>query len=186
MLNPNNTVQADAFTYQSAQPDIFVGGDAYTGPAFAIDAITAGKEAAISLHRFVQPGQTLTLGRDRRHYEALDKSNLDLQPESYDNTPRQVPLHKVENEKTFKDTRVTFTEEQLKKETARCLGCGATKVDEYLCVGCGQCTVQCKFNAIHLEKVRDLHAGTFETMPIKVAEHAIKRSSAIIAKKVKG
>jgi len=186
VLNPNNTVQADALTYQSAQPDIFVGGDAYTGPAFAIDAITAGKEAAISLHRFVQPGQTLTFGRDRRHYEALDKSNLDFLQESYDNTPRQVPGHKVENEKIFKDTRATFTEEQLKKETARCLGCGATKVDEYLCVGCGQCTVRCKFDAIRLEKVRDLHAGTFETMPIKVAEHALKRSGAIVAKKIKG
>jgi hypothetical protein len=35
-----------------------VGGDVYTGPKFAIDAIAAGKEAAISMHRFVQPGQT--------------------------------------------------------------------------------------------------------------------------------
>lgn len=183
-LNPNHTIQADSFTYQTDEPDIFVGGDAYTGPRFAIDAIAAGKEGAISLHRYVQPGQTLNLGRDRREYIELDKGNVLLDESSYDNTPRQAPGHNATNENTFKDTRVTFTEEQLQKETARCLGCGATKVDEYLCVGCGQCTVQCKFDAIHLEKVRDLHAGSFETMPIKVAEHAIKRTGSIIKKKI--
>ena len=57
-----NTAEADSLTYQTAQPDIFVGGDCYTGPKFAIDAIAAGKEAAISLHRYVHPGQTLTAG----------------------------------------------------------------------------------------------------------------------------
>ena len=46
---------ADAVTYQTAQPDVFVGGDVYTGPKFAIDAIAAGKEGAVSIHRFVQP-----------------------------------------------------------------------------------------------------------------------------------
>ena len=35
---------ADALTYQTAQPDIFVGGDVCTGPRFAIDAIAAGKQ----------------------------------------------------------------------------------------------------------------------------------------------
>ena len=37
---------ADKLTYQTAEPDIFVGGDVFTGPKFAIDAIAAGKEAA--------------------------------------------------------------------------------------------------------------------------------------------
>jgi NADPH-dependent glutamate synthase beta subunit-like oxidoreductase len=50
-------VARTAVRYQTAQPDIFVGGDVYTGPKFAIDAIAAGKEAAISMHRFVQPGR---------------------------------------------------------------------------------------------------------------------------------
>ena len=47
---------ADKLTYQTAEPDIFVGGDCFTGPKFAIDAIAAGKEAAESLHRYVQHG----------------------------------------------------------------------------------------------------------------------------------
>lgn len=180
-FNRNNTVIADSLTYQTNEPDIFVGGDVYTGPRFAIDAIAAGKEAAISLHRFVQPGQTLTYGRDRRHYVALDKNNVLLEG-GYDSTPRQQPGYNEAKAKSFGDTRITFTEEQVRKETARCLGCGATKVDTYMCVGCGLCTTKCKFDAIHLEKVHDWHADSFETMPVKVAEHVIKKAGKIIAK----
>ena len=120
------TAEADELTYQTAEPDIFVGGDVYTGPSFAINAIAAGKEAAISLHRFVHPGQTLTMGRDRRVYRALDKEHLQIEVDSFDKTHRQVHGYNKEKEKTFADARMTFTEEQVRKETARCLGCGAT------------------------------------------------------------
>lgn len=187
-LNRNGTVKADSLTYQTAEPDIFAGGDVYTGPKFAIDAIAAGKEAAISLHRYVQPGQTLTMGRDRRHYRALDKGNVLIPIESFDNCGRQMPGYNAAKAKSFGDTRVTFTEEQVKKETARCLSCGATKVDSYLCVGCGLCTTKCEFDAIKLEKTREMQpvqAGSFETMPIKVAEHVVKKAGKVIAKNVK-
>ena len=178
------TAEADALTYQTAQPDIFVGGDCYTGPKFAIDAIAAGKEAAISLHRFVHPGQTLTAGRDRRVYRALDKKHVLLETAGFDKDHRQMPGYNAAKAKTFSDARVTFTEEQVKKECARCLGCGATKVDSYLCIGCGLCTTKCKFDAIHLKKVRDWHAGSYETMPIKVAEGVVKRAGSIVKKAV--
>ena len=179
------TAVADSLTYQTAQPDIFVGGDCYTGPKFAIDAIAAGKEAAISLHRYVHPGQTLTMGRDRRVYKALDKEHALLDISHFDHGKRQMPGYNEAKAKTFSDARVTFTEEQVRKETARCLGCGATKVDEYLCIGCGLCTTKCKFDAIHLKKVRDWHAGTFETMPIKVAEGLVKRAGGLVKNAVK-
>ena len=178
------TAEADALTYQTAQPDIFVGGDCYTGPKFAIDAIAAGKEAAISLHRFVHPGQTLTAGRDRRVYRSLDKEHVLLATAGFDKDHRQMPGYNAAKAKTFSDARVTFTEEQVKKECARCLGCGATKVDSYLCIGCGLCTTKCKFDAIHLKKVRDWHAGSYETMPIKVAEGVVKRAGSIVKKAV--
>ena len=178
------TAEADALTYQTAQPDIFVGGDCYTGPKFAIDAIAAGKEAAISLHRFVHPGQTLTAGRDRRVYRSLDKEHVLLETAGFDKDHRQMPGYNAAKAKTFSDARVTFTEEQVKKECARCLGCGATKVDSYLCIGCGLCTTKCKFDAIHLKKVRDWHAGSYETMPIKVAEGVVKRAGSIVKKAV--
>jgi ferredoxin len=44
------------------------------------------------------------------------------------------------------------TEEQLQKETSRCLKCGATTVDENRCIGCGLCTTRCEFDAIHLQR----------------------------------
>ena len=178
------TAVADELTYQTAEPDIFVGGDVYTGPKFAIDAIAAGKEAAISLHRYVHPGQTLTMGRDRRHYVALDKKHALVGIGGFDCEKRQMHGYNAAKAKTFSDERVTFTEEQVRKETARCLGCGATKVDEYLCIGCGLCTTKCKFDAIKLKKVRKIHAGTFETLPIKVAEGLVKRSGDIVKKAV--
>ncbi|MEX1376197.1 MAG: FAD-dependent oxidoreductase [Eubacteriales bacterium] len=181
-INRNGTVKADDFTYQSAEPDIFVGGDAYTGPRFAIDAIAAGKQGAISIHRYVQPGQSLVLGRDRREYKALDKDALEL--ESYDKMPRQQAPHKKADTK-FGDDRGTFTEEQLKKETERCLGCGAVVVDEFLCVGCGQCTTKCKFDAISLERRYDGEGVSLFDMKKAIIPHVIKRKAKIAVKNVK-
>lgn len=183
VLNRNNTAQADSFTYQTAQSDVFVGGDAYTGPKFAIDAIAAGKQAAISIHRFVQPGQSLTYGRDRREYVALDKQNIVV--ESYDTTRRQLAGHNAKNRKTFKDTRETFTEEQIKKETERCLGCGAVQVDQYMCVGCGQCTTKCRFDAISLVKKYNNFAPVYEKLPLAVAKYAVRRSGKIAVSSIK-
>ncbi|NLH01352.1 MAG: FAD-dependent oxidoreductase [Clostridiales bacterium] len=153
-LGRGSTAKADSLTYQTAQPDVFVGGDVYTGPKFAIDAIAAGKEGAISIHRYVWEGQSLTIGRNRRIFKSLDKDNLDKEAiiAGFDNTPRQRVGHDISKTKTFSDDRVTFSEEQLKKETARCLGCGASIVDQNRCLGCGICTTRCKFDAIHITK----------------------------------
>lgn len=149
-LGRGNGAVADKVTYQTAEPDIFVGGDVYTGPKFAIDAIAAGKEGAISIHRFVQPHSSLTIGRNRRQFIELDKSNI--QVEEYDNSSRQIPgvRKDIDVHKSFRDAKETFTEEQVRKETARCLGCGASVVDENKCIGCGVCTTKCEFDAIHL------------------------------------
>ena len=183
VLNRNATAQADGFTYQTAEPDIFVGGDAFTGPKFAINAIAAGKQGAISIHRYVQPGQSLTLGRDRREYHAFDKSNIVV--EGFDNTPRQEIGHNPQAARSFRDDRVTFTEEQMKKETQRCLGCGAVQVNEYMCLGCGQCTTKCKFDAIHLVRKYNTVPDSYEKLPIKMAANAIKRVGKIVATGVK-
>ena len=186
VTRPNGTIEADGFTYQTAEPDIFAGGDAYSGPRFAIDAIAAGKQAAISIHRFVQPGQSLVYGRDRRQYKELDKEAAVL--EGFDNTPRQRPEQVKSNQKaaeSFRDLRGTFTEEQMKKETERCLGCGATVVDDYMCVGCGQCTTKCKFDAIHLERVYDGQGVQFLDMKPVIVKQMVKRQGKIAIKKVK-
>ena len=149
-LGRGQTAAADGLTYQTAEPDIFVGGDVYTGPKFAIDAIAAGKEGAISIHRFVQPHSSLIIGRNRRQFIQLDKENIHV--ESYDNSSRQIPGRdpSIDHRKSFRDAALTFTEEQVKTETARCLSCGASVVDENKCIGCGICTTKCEFDAIHL------------------------------------
>ena len=143
---------ADAMTYQTAQSDIFVGGDVYTGPRFAIDAIAAGKQGAISIHRFVQPNTSLTIGRNRRDFHELDKSNLALG--EYDRAPRQSAALDagIDAHRSFRDAHLTLTEDQVKIETARCLGCGASVVDPNKCIGCGVCTTKCEFDAIRLHR----------------------------------
>ncbi len=180
------TVYVDSLSYQTGEPDIFAGGDVVTGPKFAIDAIAAGKEGAISIHRFVHPGQRLDFGRDRRDYKALDVSTAAVSIESFDTAPRQKAAGgaAAEAKKTFKDLRGVFTEEQLKKETERCLGCGAVIVDEYMCVGCGICTTKCKFDAIHLEKISD-NVGTpyFQTLA-RIAGNVPVRLGTVAAKKI--
>ena len=151
-FNPNGTAQVDPVTYQTAEPGIFAGGDAVTGQKFAIDAIAAGKEGAISLHRFVQKA-TLTIGRNRRQFVELDKENA-LIPVGFDNTPRQRIGYNEALRRTFRDERIAFTAEQVQKETARCLSCGTSVVDPNKCIGCGVCTTKCAFDAIHLHRER--------------------------------
>ena len=153
-LGRGNGAKADSLTYQTAEPNIFVGGDVYTGPKFAIDAIAAGREGAISIHRFVRPHSSLTIGRNRRDFVALDKENIRV--DSYDNSSRQIPGRdaSIDHKNSFRDARLPFTEEQVKAETARCLGCGASVVDPNKCIGCGVCTTKCAFNAIKLHRER--------------------------------
>lgn len=185
-LNPNGTVKADPVTFQTSEPDIFVGGDVYTGPKFVIDAIAAGKEGCESIHRFVHPGHSLTLARDLRHFIQLDKNNLAIDIESFDNAKRQIPGKKAGiASETFRDLRSTLTEQQVKREAQRCLGCGATIVDENKCIGCGLCTTRCEFDAIHLS--RDLpkasHMRKAEDKLKGILPYAAKRAIKIKMKK---
>ena len=151
-LRPNGGALANKLTYQTSEPDIFVGGEVYTGPKFAIDAIAAGREGAISLHRYVHEHCTLTIGRNRRDFIELDKENIKV--ETYDSSSRQIPpkADVKEQAKTFRDLSQSLTEEQVKKETSRCLSCGASVVDPNKCIGCGVCTTKCMFDAIHLHR----------------------------------
>ncbi|MDO4479382.1 MAG: FAD-dependent oxidoreductase [Lachnospiraceae bacterium] len=151
-LRPNGGVIANKLTYQTSEPDIFAGGDVYTGPKFAIDAIAAGREGAISLHRYVHEHCTLTIGRNRRDFIELDKTNITVP--AYDESKRQIPPRgdAAAQAKTFRDLSASFTEEQVKTETSRCLSCGASVVDPNKCIGCGVCTTKCVFDAIHLHR----------------------------------
>jgi len=156
-------VIASTKTWQTSVPDVFAGGDVVTGPKFAIDAIAAGKEAAVSIHRFVHEGQSQTIGRDPRDYKPLDVSTVSVTPSGFDNTPRQhaAAVDGTAARATFKDLRGELTEAQIQKEAARCMGCGCAVIDEDLCVGCGICTTKCRFDAIRLEKTIDNVGNTY-------------------------
>lgn len=146
-LGRGNGPVADGYTFQTSQEDIFTGGDVLTGPKFAIDAIAQGHEAAESLHRYVQNGH-MTIGRNPRRFIQFDTP--DIKVENYDNSSRQEAADGTE--KSFRDVHGTLTEEQVKKETSRCLGCGTVVVDDHRCIGCGLCTTRCKFDAITLHR----------------------------------
>ncbi|MFQ3546789.1 MAG: FAD-dependent oxidoreductase [Termitinemataceae bacterium] len=182
-LNPNKTIKVDPITFQTTEEDIFAGGDVVTGPKFAIDAIAQGKEGAISLHRYVHPGQSLVIGRLQRAYKPLDKANLDLG--GYDIVPRESTPHLSMDPKAFRDPRGTFTEEQVKRETERCLSCGATVVDEFMCVGCGVCVTKCKFDAIKLVRKYDASALEFEKLKPTVVKYILQRKVRIAGKNLK-
>ena len=186
-LNPNGTAKADTVTLQTSEPDIFVGGDVFTGQKFVIDAIAAGRAAAVSMNRFVHPGQSLTIGRDLRQFIELNRD--DIKVESYDNAKREKPALKAgDPTKTFENLHEALTEEQVKAEANRCLHCGATFVDLNQCVGCGLCTTRCQFDAIHLQRdlphASDMHVA--EDMMKVVGPYALKRSMKILKKKITG
>lgn len=182
-LNSNMTVKADGFTYQTAESDIFVGGDSYSGPRFAIDAISEGKSGAESLHRYVHKGHDLLIGRDRREFIEIDKENIVV--DSYDRPSRQSAKDIPEMRLTFADERGILTDEQVKKETSRCLECGAAKVDQTRCIGCGLCTTRCKFDAITLSKVSSHYGTSYEKLPVRLALNIVKRAGKIAVRKVK-
>lgn len=184
-LNPNQTISVDPQTLQSSVSDIFAGGDVATGPKYAIHAISSGKEAAISIHRFVNRGQSLVYGRNNKYFVSLDKNNVDYS--GYDEVSRErvYTLHLDNLKGNFKDPRGVLTEEQVKKETMRCLSCGISVVDEFMCVGCGACTTRCKFDAIKLDRRYDAVGVDFPDLKPIVLKHVIKRKVRIAAKNIK-
>ncbi len=143
---------ADKITYQTDDADIFVGGDVYTGPKFVIDAIAQGHLAAERLHRHVHEGASLTIGLDKREFIELNKN--DIRIDDYDHAQRQIEgLKGIDHpDMSFKENNAGLSEEQVRIETRRCLGCGASVVDPHKCIGCGLCTTRCEFDAIHLNR----------------------------------
>ena len=166
----------DAKTYQTAEPDIFVGGRRLYGPQVCHRRHRGGgHEAAVSLHRYVQ-GATLTIGRNPAR---LPRARQGRGRTSQATTPRAAsnrPPKRISGatRRPSGPTPVPLREGAGQKpETARCLGCGASVVDENKCIGCGLCTTKCAFDAIHLHREHP-EASTM----IKVREDKLPAQSA--------
>ena len=181
-------VDHDKLTFQTAEADIFVGGDCATGPMYTIDAIASGREGALSIHRFVNVGQTLTIHRNTREFKELDKTNVVFPVESIKKPARNEPAIDKAKTLTMCDDRVTFTEEQIKSEASRCLSCGRSVVDPNKCIGCGICTTKCEFDAIHLKRTRPQNSKMIpaEDKLKAIGAYAAKRQIKIIKKQLTG
>jgi len=173
---------ADKLTYQTSDPDIFVGGDVLTGPKFVINAVAAGHFAADFLARHVREHASLTIGAERHHFIPLDKDDIKID-DSYDHAGRQEAEDRFDKAEPFKEHVPTLTAEQVKTETSRCLSCGRAVVDPHKCIGCGICTTRCHFDAIHLfrdhPEMTDMRKA--EDKISGLAGYAIKREFKIIA-----
>ena len=157
-LSDRRTMRVDPLTLQTDDPDIFAGGDAVTGPRTVIEAIAAGKQAAISIDRLVQ-GLDLKEGRGKE-WLAVEE----VRTEGYDRIPReQMPrLDPEERLRGFDEVQLGFTEEQVLTEAARCLACG-------VCSECYQCVAACKANAVmheqQTEVTRTIEVGSVILAP---------------------
>ena len=136
-LSDWGTMNVDPLTLQTDDRDVFAGGDAVTGPRTVIEAIEAGKQAAISIDRFIM-GEDLK--EDREHEWAPVQ---DVNTEGHDPIPRaQMP--RLEPEKrldSFDEVQLGFSEEQAVEEAKRCLACG-------VCSECYQCVEACLAEAV--------------------------------------
>ena len=158
------TVAIDSVTLETRIPGVFAGGDMITGKASSIiNAIAAGKRAAISIVRYLN-GQNLRNGRGETVEETAwvkDWGRVTKKPARYVSPRSDVGKQNVSFEKA--DELLMKIKEAAKFEAKRCVGCGPcaeclvdegfcesdkATVDETLCSGCNTCVAICPFGAI--------------------------------------
>ncbi len=155
-VNRGSTIKADELTLQTNVPGVFAAGDAVLGPATVIEAIAGGKEAAISIDRYLS-GKNLHDGRERTFTEA-EVSLDDIEKLPRKQTPK---LSSEERKKDFREVALNFSVEEAKAEAERCLSCG-------ICSECYQCVIACQAKAINhamKEEVVDIDVGAVVLAP---------------------
>jgi NADPH-dependent glutamate synthase beta subunit-like oxidoreductase len=115
---------ADPLTLETPIKGVFAGGDVFYGPKTVAEAVGSGKEAAVSIDRYLQ-GIDLRAGRDLRDTKLI--VNTQPQKETYDLASRtQMPrLDAQTRVKSFREVHLGFTEELVVREAKRCISCGA-------------------------------------------------------------
>ena len=137
---PQGTINVDPTTLQTSREGVFAGGDAVSGPWIAIEAVAAGKEAALSIDRYLR-GKDLYEGREKPNIQKARFEEIYAdQPKSPRERMEMIPAE--ERRKNFSEVKKGFSEEQAKKEALRCLNCG-------LCSECLQCVALCKAGAVN-------------------------------------
>jgi heterodisulfide reductase subunit A-like polyferredoxin len=131
------TIECEPLTLETSLPGIFAGGDVVSGPATVVDAIAAGKRAAVSIDRYLR-GEDLKVGREEEV-----KLVEEVPKEGVEKRARQViPLLPVEKRiRSFEEVETGFTEEMALQEAERCLSCGG-------CSECLECEKVCEAEAV--------------------------------------
>jgi len=150
-------LEVDPVTRQTTEPDVFAGGDAVTGPATVVEAIGAGKEAAISIDRFLR-GDDLREGRESPKEEVGDVDLADRE-----RRPRVTMAHRdaAERVRDFAEVQLGYDEAQTRREAERCLACA-------VCAECYRCVDVCLAGAVdHDQEVveSDLDVGAVVLCP---------------------
>jgi len=158
-LTEGGRLRVDPVTLQTSREGIFAGGDAVSGPAYAIEAVAAGKEAAISIHRYLT-GRDLREGREPASWQKADVDDLLARAQK---APRErVALLPLQGRRDgFQEVRLALSEEAALREAQRCLNCG-------LCSECLQCVSVCKAEAIDHgmgEEIFDIEVGSVILSP---------------------
>lgn len=136
-INRRNLVLTGPGGTQTSVADIFAGGDAVTGPATVVEAIAAGKQAALDIDRYLsgslEPAKIFH-PRRRRKVPFLTVQA----PEKISN--HRVPMHYVDPEvrrKNFEPVELGYSADLALKEARRCLRCD-------VCIRCGACEKVCR------------------------------------------
>jgi len=151
-INKWKNFEVDPVTFATTTPGVFAGGDVVTGPATVVKAVYAGKEAAVSIDRYLR-GEDVAAGRAKDWTKGLaDKADVSKVAKV---PRRKYPHMKPEDRRTnFQEVGIGFTEEEAVAEAKRCLACG-------ICSECYQCVEACIAGAIN-------HDDTFEEETIEV------------------
>jgi heterodisulfide reductase subunit A-like polyferredoxin len=130
-------LEADPVTLQTPIEWVFAGGDAFYGPKSVVDAVACGKEAAESIHRFVN-GLDLKEGREKKW--DFVKPETAKEPHKARVTVRC--LDPEARECNFLEVSYGYDESEAKREAERCLKCG-------ICSECYQCVDACLAKAVN-------------------------------------
>jgi len=163
-VTKGNTIVVDPITLETRVHGVFAGGDVITGPASVIEAIAAGKKAAVSINRYLR-GLDLKAGREEKISETTWAPGEGLlEKKSRQTIPYIAPPQRSGN---FQEVELGFSDECGITEAHRCFFCSPCAqcleseelcehddvlVDEDRCIACANCEKICQYGAIKVEK----------------------------------
>jgi len=132
-----DTIHYDPVTLETNVKGVFSGGDAVWGAGTVIEGIGAGKEAAVSIDRYIN-GKDLREGREEK--PEIAKPSVEGLKRKHKVPMRYLPVEERIN--NFNEVELGYTEEEAIEEARRCLNCGG-------CSECYECIYTCEANAIN-------------------------------------